>query len=75
MKWLPECETLVSGRLNGWKNDHRPGNGRADDIDKHDEVILSPRATAKIDNEFIAKLIKKTSHEPMECRWKSKMDR
>ncbi len=72
MKWLPECETLVSGRLHGWKNDHRPGNERTDDIDKHDEVILSPRATAKIDNEFIAKLIKKLATDQWNADGKAK---
>ena len=61
MKWLTDCEKLVSSHLDGWRNDN--GIGKSDEADKHNDINLSPRASAKIDNEFIVKLVHKLAME------------
>lgn len=59
-KWLPDCEKLVSGRLNGWKNNNGTQTNQKGDC-LSNPVRLSPRATSRIDNDFIANLVKRLS--------------
>lgn len=51
--WLPECEKIVSDRMIG---DYIPDENNFNGIDSN-EIVQAPRATAKIDNDFIAKLV------------------
>ena len=60
INWLSECEKFAGTRLQGWSNtiddDIRPGGNTTENMD--DEAVeLSPRATSRIDNAFICKLI------------------
>ena len=62
-KWLVDCERLLSKGMNGWnkefpKKDISNGNQR-----REDETSLSPQTKSKIDNHFIAQLIKKVSEK------------
>jgi ATP-dependent RNA helicase DHX57 len=65
-KWLSHCEKIVSKGLNGWSNDfiNEDESSRSKKIES--DVILSPRATAKIDNDFITDLIKILSKQQWE---------
>ena len=47
--WLTACEKMLSTRISS--------SEKTKEIDKSGSVILSPRATSKIDNEFILRLI------------------
>ncbi len=57
IRWLSDCEKIVSDRMNDWslKQDASSKDGDHDNDDG--EVIFSPRAKAKIDDEFIVNLI------------------
>jgi len=60
INWLSECEKFAGTRLQGWTNNIddgiRPGGSMTENIDDG-AVALSPRATSRIDNAFICKLI------------------
>lgn len=53
-KWLIDCEETVSDRMNDWSLQEDANEG---DVGNDEVNFLSPRAMAKIDNDFIAKLI------------------
>jgi len=55
-RWLEDCEKVVSDRLNGWSSFEKDLDAGFDG--EGSNVALSPRATAKIDNDFIGNLIK-----------------
>jgi len=62
--WLPDCEKLTSARLNGWTSQilEQKSTPATNDIDDC-KFKLSPRATAKIDNDFLLKMIIKVSQQ------------
>ena len=58
-KWLVDIETLVSDRMNNWLSN--------DDSDEdNNDTVLAPRAKAKIDNDFIVKLIIKIARQQLD---------
>jgi len=70
IKWLPDCEQFASQRSTqpSIKQQNENFNPNAtDDVDvDHDKIVLSPRATEKIDSRFIRSLIFKIVTEQQE---------
>jgi len=52
--WLDEVENLISSQLDGWSNE----DGQRTMVHSHDKVGMSSRAKDRIDNDFVAKILK-----------------
>ena len=59
IKWLSDCENFASSRIQFYNDDIEEKNNVPSRVQSGDSdgVVLSPRATDKIDNQFIRKLI------------------
>lgn len=55
--WLTDCEKFVGTRLNGWSHSEDIIPMRNQSSDDEMDIQISPQATARIDYEFVCKLI------------------
>ena len=63
--WLQDCEKIVSSQMNG-RMDLEDNSYDRNFNDEETEFAVSPRATSKIDNDFITKLVVKIAEQ----QWK-----